>query len=764
MSIKKFYRKTLELMLLVLLAHIGGASAVTVESGQQYRIVSNYVGDGGMCLGSLHGSLSPFFYVRSEVDEDMFWTFTEEKPGEYSIRNAKTNDYLTFDSIYSTWRRYISATPKLMGDSSLWTVTVVDGSFSINSVLVPLQHLNLRTSTMMVGTYFFAAGYTSNSLFSLYDRNGEKLQDESVKRLNVLNYLDTLRFNGVRPIYDNRSAQLMLPVTIHAKDVSYFTPVVQYSSGSRDLSLYISNRRVKNGGTANLYKVTGGRQYDLVLRADTGIVASTKMTLTLMPIVEITGSGFGTNSFKDGTFRLTDADYLGADSLYLAGYRYRGASNSGKQKKSYAIKLHDSNGVPIDRKFHGLRKDNYWILDAMAIDIARMRNPSNFALWNKFATDCYYKKDEPKAQKASRCFFVEVLLNGEYAGIYNMMEKSDREQFNLKKEIAGLNGAQDTVRGVLFKATSWSSACLMTGVDGNYSNSSETWDGWECKYPDLEEGQTIDWATLYNAIKFVSSSSKTDFCNQLADYLDLPVWRDLYLQIELMEGYDNIGKNLYLYAYNTLNDKKLCVAPWDMDGTWGREWSSAIGTRQSATFDMTATNDPENGAFYKNGLFSRLRSWYPNWKTMLADRYKQLRNTYFQEDSLQYLFSKTFDLYDVSGAGDREVERWSGSDGINLDFASEREYLLGWIHDRLAYLDKQYGYDAAGISSSTADNYLAVSGQRGRLVVNLGKKQMINVYDLTGKCIFSKLLEQGVSEIPLASGIYVVGKKKVMVE
>jgi len=761
---KQLVKKSIGLLLLfIILTYASNVSAVSVTSGEQYRIVNNYVGNGGMCLGRLHSSQSPFCYVGDEIDEDMFWTFTEEKPGEYSIRNAKTNDYLTFDSIYGTWRRYINTTQKMRGDSSLWTVTVVDGSFSINSVLVPLQHLNLRTNTMIMGTYYFASGYTSNSLFTFYDKNGEKLQDESVKRLNVLNYLDTLQFNGVRPIYDNRARQLMLPVTIKAKDEAYFMPVVQYG-GKRDLTLYISSRRVIKGGQFNMGKLTGGRQYELVLRADTGIVASTKMTLTLMPVVEINGTGFGTNSYKDGTFRVTDADYSGSDSLYLAGFRYRGASNSQKQKKSYAIKLHDSNGISVDQKFHGLRKDNSWILDAMAIDVARMRNASNFDLWNKYAADCYYKKSEPKAMKASRCFFVEVILNGEYAGIYNMMEKSDREQFNLKKEIDGVNGAQDTVRGVLFKATSWSSSCLMTATGGDYSNSSETWDGWECQYPDLSDGESIDWATLYNAVKFVSTSSPTDFSNQLGNYFDLPVWRDFYLLVELGEAYDNIGKNLYVYAYNIQKDKKLCVAPWDTEGSWGREWSSAIGTRQSPTFDMTATNDPENGSFYKNGLFYRLRLWYPGWENMLADRYKQLRNTYFREDSLSEFFSKTFELYNLSGADAREVERWNGADGINLDFSWEKGYLMGWVHDRLAYLDKQYGYDPAGVASPTINNDLAISGEKGKLIVNVDRAQVLNIFDLTGKCLFRIQLEPGVNQIPLAPGFYVVGKKKVMVE
>lgn len=752
-----FIRNSRLLLLIIFSLCVSGASAVSLVSGAKYRMVNNSAGTGGVCVGSLHDSKSPLYYVKNAVAEDMFWIFTEEKPGKYSIRNAQTNDYITFDSVYSTWRRYISLTPVMYGDSSLWTVDTQDGGFGITSALIPNHHLNLRTSSMMVGTYYFVVGYPVNSIFNFYDVEGKKLQDESIKSLNVLNYLDTLQFNGVTPVYDNRSKQFILPVSSKLLEEKYYRPIVTYHS-SKDLRLYISNSKVVSGGQVNLSQVKGGRQYQLLLRADTGIVASTMMTLTLMPVVEVTGSGFGSNSFTDGTFRVTDADYPTTDSLYEAGFRYRGASNAGKEKKSYAIKLHDSKGEDVECSYHGLRSDNYWILDAMAVDIARMRNPSSFTLWNKFASDSYYMSKQPDAQKASRCFFVELILNGEYAGIYNMMEKTDRKQLQLKKSNIGVNGEQDTIRGVLYKATSWSSACLMTGTGGGYSNNSDTWQGWECKYPDLEDGEDIDWATLYNAVNFVATSSKQTFINELGNYMDLPVWRDFYLFLELAEAYDNIGKNLYLFAYNVQKNKKLSVAPWDMDGTWGREWSSAIGNRQSATYDM------DNGAFYINGLFYRLRYWYPNWKEMRAERYRELRRGAFQEDSVKAIFSKTFDLFSVSGADSREVERWNGVNGLYLDFAWERDYVLQWIHDRLTYLDSQYGYDPSGVETLEKENGTMAFGQKGRMVIHAEKECEIRAYDLTGKNVISQSVKPGITNIEAAPGVYLVGKRKILVK
>ncbi|MBQ5370291.1 MAG: CotH kinase family protein, partial [Bacteroidaceae bacterium] len=143
-----------------------------------------------------------------------------------------------------------------------------------------------------------------------------------------------------------------------------------------------------------------------------------------MPIVEVTYNYCNGTYYNSGTIRVTDPNTAGYDSTYIAAYKYRGATAQNYDKKSYAIKLRDEKGESVDREFFGLRDDNNWILDAMAIDKACMRNRVSTDLWNDFATYPYHRREgwEKKARQGTRGEFVEVFLNGTYHGLYCMTE------------------------------------------------------------------------------------------------------------------------------------------------------------------------------------------------------------------------------------------------------------------------------------------------------------------------------------------------------
>ena len=62
--------------------------------------------------------------------------------------------------------------------------------------------------------------------------------------------------------------------------------------------------------------------------------------------------------------------------------KYRGNSSMRYEKKSFTIKLLDTYNGEFDVNLLGLRTDDTWVLDAMAIDRIRMRNRVNFDVWN----------------------------------------------------------------------------------------------------------------------------------------------------------------------------------------------------------------------------------------------------------------------------------------------------------------------------------------------------------------------------------------------
>ena len=163
-----------------------------------------------------------------------------------------------------------------------------------------------------------------------------------------------------------------------------------------------------------------------------------------MPIVEISGNFSSVYSW--GSIRVNEYG-VEPSEFYNSRLRHRGATASGKSKKAYAIKLYDSyEGNSLDRSFFGLRSDNNWILDAMAVDRGRIRNRITTDLWNDFSADPYPKASEPTMVNGTRVHFVEVILNGEYHGLYCMTEKIDRKQLKFKN----YQEAPDNVRGRLY--------------------------------------------------------------------------------------------------------------------------------------------------------------------------------------------------------------------------------------------------------------------------------------------------------------------------
>ncbi|MBQ9640199.1 MAG: CotH kinase family protein [Bacteroidaceae bacterium] len=400
-----------------------------------------------------------------------------------------------------------------------------------------------------------------------------------------------------------------------------------------------------------------------------------------LPVIYLTADGLSTQ-FTDGTFRLDSGTVMQAD------IRWRGATSLRYQKKSYAIKLKDASGNKLDASLLGMRSDNSWILDAMAVDKARMRNRVSTDLWLDFSRKPYYFAQEPELVNGTHGKFVEVYLNGRYDGLYCLTEKVDRKQLKLKKY------KNDTVRGILYKATTH---CYMWEENESkyaYDNTKPTWAGWEVQYPDVEDGEPIDWAPLVNTTHWLTFAPYEAIDDSLQDVVDMPLWADYFLLVDLMLGNDNAAKNVLASYYDlTKPGQKLVVTPWDMDATWGRSWKAD-----------TLSAYRETGLYHNiHGKFLYARS---DSALIYGPRYSQLRQTYFSADSLKKYFKTYFDLFRTTGAAERETQRWSGVDGIELDFDAEEAYIYEWIDQRLAFLDEYYRPRPPEIADHRADSLL----------------------------------------------------------
>ena len=493
--------------------------------------------------------------------------------------------------------------------------------------------------------------------------------DQNISSINIGNAQgDTFTIDsGEKALYDSLTNTMLVTIPKSAFGTDYKMTV--------------------NGREQVFSHVEGGKTYN---------VDDTQITFTFLPMLHIDGT-FG-NEYKEGTVSLYMPD--GTTKEKMTGkLKWRGGTTNAanKHKRNYKLNL-DS-----DQQFFGMRSDDKWILDAGQNDLFRLRNRIATELWNDMACKPYYAEQEANALSGVRGQVLEVFLNDEYQGIYCLTECMDRKEMKLKK----YKEETGEVRGCLYKSIGYGCS-LMWNLPSSYDNMSETWDTFEIKYPDLNDAEQTDWSTLWNAINFVAYSNDEDFSEQVASYFDLPVVIDYYIFLNILNAFDNVGKNMYWAVYDKTHDKRLTLAVWDLDGTVGAKW---ITGWTSPTYEMNVNLN----------LIERLKAMdVDGFDQNVKQRYHQLRSGMLSTESLTDRYSAYYDDMRFSGAAGREEIRWSLDSDISyakLDIADECNYITDWIVHHMEYLDNHQfhmvnTHVADMIADSNPNCLYTINGQR----------------------------------------------------
>lgn len=776
---KKFY---LILFSLFVLCTSIVQAASTFRENTRYRFSCKRYDNGVLALGSQHGSSAYYYYLTgTEQCEDGWWYIIASENGWY-IQNAQTKQYITYTGErINQVAKGIEPSDEAQVQASEWQlVEETDGYWTIRSVKEPSQWFNLRQDgSYLLGSY--AGSGSDNELFKIYDENGKEVSSTGgTVSGNLQSVLDSLTLNGKQLIYDKstQTYYASIPASLRKSDTWATTLHYVLAEGQpQDAKLNIEGAESLGGDSILITPLTCQTDYTLLLTNDDETLASAKLRLTYLPLVDMTLASCNGNEYIMGSLRVIDPSTTEYDSLYTAKFKYRGATAQSFPKRSYAVKLCDAEGSSIDRSLLGLREDKNWILDAMYVDRACMRNRVATDLWNDFATLPYYSEKEPDVLTGTRGQFVEVFLNGTYHGLYCMTEKMDRKQLKLKKfkEADKTETGIEEIHGLLYKSGDWSYEVFM-GHDLNskyyphhapsyYSNTLgvESWRGFEIKYPDYEK-EAVDWKPLYDAINFVATSSQTNFDKSVQSVFDYPMLRDYYLFIDLMLATDNHGKNMFYYVYDEAKEKyqKMSLAPWDMDGTFGQNYYAETSYTSDATQDLdTFLWRYEHGQLT---LFTMLESSHTiDWAEDLAERYAQLRATYFNPDSLAARFANYASLFADSHADQREQTAWPK---YHNALQSEASYAENWVKERIAALDEKYGYDPSvtAIDQTKADSYFSVCGGNGAIAIKTAQPTQVRIYTLQGMLVRTLNVSSGLTPINgMAAGAYIVNGHKVLV-
>ena len=164
-----------------------------ITSGKRYRIVCTLYQNGCVTDGATAGQNTPLYYLAKATNSnENYWIVTEEEEGYYSIKNAKTGKYITYDGVREdspTLRRYVSMTEEKNGNYSLWLFSQqADGIYAVRNAQQTDHIWDVRTDSYCVGTYSNNNVANDNQRFIIYDEQGNQVTEKAVTPVNVEGY------------------------------------------------------------------------------------------------------------------------------------------------------------------------------------------------------------------------------------------------------------------------------------------------------------------------------------------------------------------------------------------------------------------------------------------------------------------------------------------------------------------------------------------------------------------------------------------------
>lgn len=483
-------------------------------------------------------------------------------------------------------------------------------------------------------------------------------------------------FNGKPSFIDNGSDMVLvtIPQGIYGKDL---VATVQVDPQLGWENIIINGQPLKDK-PITFDCVAGNKEYELCASKNRQPVIK-KIMFTYLPIMSIEGDA--DYEYSPATITLMEPNGNLSDAM-TAKIKWRGHSTNSdsKHKRNYSIKFVDANGDKQNQRLLGMRRDNHWKLDAGQADMGRVRNRVATELWNDMCTPPYYYDQAPDALTGARGEWLELMVNGNYRGIYALSECIDRKQVKVMKYDE--NNGDPIIRGQIWKSEAWSQATAFKSYPG-YNNNSPTYNKFETVYPDFEDVHPTNYSTLYNALKFMTNGTMNSFNEQGHEYFDIPVMIDYTIFTQVLNATDNNSKNIYWLCYDRETDKKLTLAVWDLDVTVGQNYD---------------IHDPRGGKAYAeyyymttNNIFKKFYDSSCIYHKDMLQRYWELRKTWLSEESLVGRYTRAIDKLIDCGAAAREEARWSGDSdigGYTLNFADEKEYITTWLKTRLAYVDR----------------------------------------------------------------------------
>ncbi|MFM2362527.1 MAG: hypothetical protein RLZZ316_1429 [Bacteroidota bacterium] len=367
------------------------------------------------------------------------------------------------------------------------------------------------------------------------------------------------------------------------------------------------------------------------------------------------------------------------------GIEIRGQSSQSFPMKSYSIELRDNVGASVDKSLFGLPKEADWVLYAPYTDKTLMRN---------FLA---YTMSREMGHWAANCRFVEVMVNGDYKGIYVFMERIKRG--NGRVNIPKLNTtdiAGDAVTGgYIFsldkEPNGWFSS--YTTPNAATSNNKRQFSYVYPKSENIVQAQK-DYLKSYTDSfeNTLAGPNFQDAANGVRRYADINSFIDYFIVNEISRNVDGYRLSTYMYKDRASKGGKIIAGPvWDYDLAF-RNADYCAGSNTSGwayEFNLVC---PADGAGLIPFWWNRFLQNDTAFQATLRCRWKQLRQNSLSDSRINTLIDSVVAL--TNEARIRHFQRWQilgkyvwpNPQPIASTYDAEIEYLKGWLNNRTKWI------------------------------------------------------------------------------
>ena len=352
----------------------------------------------------------------------------------------------------------------------------------------------------------------------------------------------------------------------------------------------------------------------------------------------------------------------------------RGSTSQTLPKKGYGLTTLKADNVSNNNvSLLGMPSENDWILNGLAFDPSLIRDYLSYNLSRQIG------------EYATRTSYCEVVINGEYRGLYLLQEKikAGTGRVNVLK-IATTDIALPNVSGgYITKSDKTTGGDPIAWTMSSYA-------GWTDFIHELPKPAAVTSGQntyIYNQFLNLETTSHTNNVDLITGYpsvIDIPSFVDFMLINELASNVDG-------YQYSTYFHKdragKLRAGPiWDFNLTYGNDLFLWGFDRSHYNIWQFANGDNEGAKFWTD-LFNN-----PTYKCYLSKRWNELTQPGqpLNYNSIVQYIDETEAL--ISEAKVREEQKWTTDVYPAVHFPpTEISDLKTWLSNRISWMTTNLG-------------------------------------------------------------------------